>query len=64
VVGDRSFVDRSMLADRAIVAPGGSVISAMMTSRNGGEPRGARRSARAPWTPILGALRPATPHES
>jgi mannose-1-phosphate guanylyltransferase len=63
VVGDRSFVDRSMLADRAIVAPGGSVISAMMTSRHRGEPRGARRSPRAPWAPILGALRPATPHE-
>jgi NDP-sugar pyrophosphorylase family protein len=63
VVGDRSFVDRSMLADRAIVEPGGSVISTMKTNRRRGEPRAAQRSARAPWAPILGALRPATPDQ-
>jgi NDP-sugar pyrophosphorylase family protein len=63
VVGEGSFVDRSMLADRAVVEPRGAVISELRTSRNGGAPQPARRSPRAPWAPILGALRPATPHQ-
>jgi mannose-1-phosphate guanylyltransferase len=66
VVGDRSFVDRSMLADRAVVEPGGSVISSMKTDGRRGAARGAKtwRSPRAPWAQIGAALRPATPHNS
>jgi NDP-sugar pyrophosphorylase family protein len=63
VVGERSFVDRSMLADRAFVEPGAAIISAMRTSQRRGETRGAWRSGRAPWAPIVVALRQATPHE-
>jgi NDP-sugar pyrophosphorylase family protein len=63
VVGDRSFVDRSMLADRAIVEPGMAVISAMKTDGRRGEAHGTRRPARPPWAPVVGALGPATPHQ-
>jgi NDP-sugar pyrophosphorylase family protein len=63
VVGDRSFVDRSMLADCAIVEPGRAVISAMKTEGRRGEGHRARRSARAAWAPIVAALRPATPDQ-
>lgn len=62
VVGERAFVDRSMLADRAVVEPGGSVVSAMRTRGRRGDARGDRRSARAPWDPIAAVLRPATSH--
>ena len=62
-VGARSFVDRSMLADRAVVEPGTVVISAMRTDRRRREDRGTARHARSPWAPILAALSPATPHE-
>ena len=54
VVGDRAFVDRCMLADGAIVEPGGAVISALKTDGRREAARGARRSARAPWAPIAG----------
>ena len=62
VVGDRSFVDRSMLADRAIVEPGRTVISTIETDRRRGEVHRATLSARSPWAAIVAALRPATPH--
>jgi NDP-sugar pyrophosphorylase family protein len=66
VVGERSFVDRSMLADRAIVEPEGAVISAMKTAVRPREAREARRwlPGRAPWGPIVAAFRPATPDHS
>jgi mannose-1-phosphate guanylyltransferase len=63
IVGERAFVDRSMLADFAIVSPGGSVVSALKV----GGPRVARpdpQASRAPWAPAMAALRPATPHHS
>jgi len=63
VVGDRSFVDRSMLADRAVVEPGGTVVSAMKTEGRHREARGDHSLARAAWAPIVAALRLATPHE-
>ncbi len=62
VVGDRSFVDRSMLADHAVVEVGGSVISAMKTDGRREQALGVRRSARAPWASIAAAMRPATSH--
>ena len=62
-VGAGSFVDRSMLADRAIVEPRGAVISALKAGPRRGAPRRAPRSARVPWAPILSALRPAGPHQ-
>lgn len=64
VLGDRSFVDRAMLADRTSVEAGGSVISAMRTGGRREPARRARRSARAPWAPLVTALRPATPRHS
>ncbi|HSD66881.1 MAG TPA: NDP-sugar synthase [Vicinamibacteria bacterium] len=62
-VGDRSFVDRSMLADRAVVEPGTVVISAMRTDERRSEALGTTRSARSPLAPILAVLSPATPHQ-
>ncbi len=64
VVGERSFVDWSMLADRAIVEPGGSVISVMKTDRRRGTALGLRRTAQTRWAPLVAALRPATVHRS
>ncbi|MFI5184319.1 MAG: hypothetical protein ACHQNV_07975, partial [Vicinamibacteria bacterium] len=64
VVGDRSFVDRSMLADRAFIEPGGSVISAIKTEGRRGAVSGAktwRSPRRPPWAQIVAALRPPTP---
>jgi mannose-1-phosphate guanylyltransferase len=63
VVGNRSFVDRSMLADRAFVEPGGTVISAMRTNGRRAATHGARtrRSTRAHWASIMAVLRPPTP---
>jgi mannose-1-phosphate guanylyltransferase len=60
-IGDRSFVDRSMLADRAFVEPGGSLISAMRTN---GRREGVLRTAEARWAPLVAALGPATHHHS
>jgi hypothetical protein len=59
MIGDRSFVDRSMLADRAFVETGGSLISAMRTN---GRREGVLRTAEARWAPLMAALRPATHH--
>jgi mannose-1-phosphate guanylyltransferase len=66
VVGERAFVDRSMLADSAVVEPGGAVISAMRTDTHRPvlpwSPTG--RAERAPWAPIVAALRPPSPSNS
>jgi NDP-sugar pyrophosphorylase family protein len=59
VFGDDSFVDRSMLADRAVVEPGASVISAMKTDGRRREARASRRPA-PPWAPLLAGLKPAS----
>jgi NDP-sugar pyrophosphorylase family protein len=64
VVGERSFVDRSMLADRTVIEPGGSVISVMRTARRRSAVPQPRRPPRAPWAPIVAALRPAAPDNS
>jgi mannose-1-phosphate guanylyltransferase len=66
VVGGRAFVDRSMLADRAIVEPGGSVISALKADRHGREVRAerAQRPRWAPWASIVAALRPPTAYDA
>jgi NDP-sugar pyrophosphorylase family protein len=63
ILGDRSFVDRSMLADRAFVEPGSSLISAMRTNGRRGAADGARMllPTRAPWRSIEAVLRPTTP---
>jgi mannose-1-phosphate guanylyltransferase len=58
-VGSRSLVDRSMLADRAVVEPGSAVIHAVRTEAGRGKRRLAARATRAPWASILGALKPA-----
>jgi mannose-1-phosphate guanylyltransferase len=60
VVAERSFVDRSMLVDRGVVAPGEAVISTLKTRGGRGEERKARRSAGASWAPIVVSLRQAT----
>jgi mannose-1-phosphate guanylyltransferase len=64
VVSERSFVDRSMLTDRGVVAPGEAVISTLKTGggRGDGKERKARRLAATSWAPILVSLRQATPH--
>ena len=62
-VGDRAFVDRSMLSDRAIVAPGGAVVSTLKAGGPRVEAPG-RRVRWAPWEAVTAALRPATPHDA
>jgi len=62
-VGSRSFVDRSMLADRAVVEPGSAVIHAVRTEARRERPRLADRAVRAPWASILAALKPAMPSQ-
>jgi NDP-sugar pyrophosphorylase family protein len=66
VVGERAFVDRSMLADSAVVEPGVAVISAMRTDARRPVTPGSptRGQERAPWAPIVAALRPTTPSNS
>jgi mannose-1-phosphate guanylyltransferase len=64
VVAERSFVDRSMLVDRGVVAPGEAVISTLKTRGGRGEERRARRSAGVSWAPIVVSLRQATHHVS
>jgi mannose-1-phosphate guanylyltransferase len=62
-VGGRSFVDRSMLADRATVEPGSAVIHGVRTEARRGRPRLADRSARTLWASIVAALKPAMPSQ-
>ncbi len=58
-VGGRSFVDRSTLADGAVVDPGSAVVYAVKTEARRGRPRPADGSARASWASIVAALKPA-----
>jgi NDP-sugar pyrophosphorylase family protein len=62
-VGSRSFVDRSMLADRVAVEPRSAVIHAVKTEARRWRPRLADRSVRSPWDAIVAALKPAMPSQ-
>ena len=62
-VGSRSFVDRSMLADRSTVEPASAVVHAVRAEARRGRPRLADRSARAPWASIVAALKPPMPSQ-
>jgi mannose-1-phosphate guanylyltransferase len=64
LVGEGGFVDRCMMADGSTVEPrqtafsvikGASARGVSMRSRSG-------RQRRAPWQPLVAALRPAAPH--
>jgi NDP-sugar pyrophosphorylase family protein len=62
-VGSRSFVDRSLLADRAVVEPASALIHAVRTEARREARHLAVRASRAPWASILGALKPAIPSQ-
>jgi NDP-sugar pyrophosphorylase family protein len=62
-VGSRSFVDRSMLADRAVVEPASTVLRAVRTEARREGRHLADRAARAPWASILAALKPPMPSQ-
>jgi mannose-1-phosphate guanylyltransferase len=58
VVGEGAFVDRCMLADGASVDPGTSIFSEVRVANRRGEVRPGSPSVRkAPWAPLLDALR-------
>lgn len=65
VVGERSFLDRSMLADHVIVEPGSWVTSAMKTTTGCQETvQTARHPARARWAPLAAAPSPSMPNNT